>query len=207
MYCQQAGARAYARAAFREAVAAFEQALLALGHLPEDGETRGQALELRLVLDSPLMALGEYQRRLALLGEAETLARTLDDRARLGRVLARRAGILRTTGDPDGAMVAGQQALALAVALGDHALQVDVSFYLGLTYLTLGDVGRAAELLRWSVQAADEDPGTPNADARLRSQAWLARTLSVLGAFAEGRRYGEEALRLAIREGRGNRRQ
>src|SRR5262249_50729943 len=33
-YCRQAGARAFARAALREA-AAFEQALAALGHLPE----------------------------------------------------------------------------------------------------------------------------------------------------------------------------
>jgi predicted ATPase len=40
-YCQQAGTRAYDRAAFREAVAAFEQALQALAHLPEDGDTRG----------------------------------------------------------------------------------------------------------------------------------------------------------------------
>ena len=127
------------RAAFREAVASFELALQALGHLPEDGETRGQAIELRLALDRPLIALGEYKRRLALLGEAEALARALDDRGQLGRVLARRASVLRTTGDPDGAMVAGQQALALATALGDRALQVDVSFYLGLTYLTIGD--------------------------------------------------------------------
>ena len=38
---------------------------------------------------------------------------------------------------------------------------------------------------------------------RIQSQAWLARTLSALGAFAEGRRHGEEALRLATLEGRG----
>src|SRR6266851_1741118 len=39
-YCQQAGARATERAAFHEAVAAFEQALQALMHLPEDNDTR-----------------------------------------------------------------------------------------------------------------------------------------------------------------------
>jgi tetratricopeptide (TPR) repeat protein len=39
---------------------------------------------------------------------------------------------------------------------------------------------------------------------RLRSQAWLARTLSTLGAFAEGRRHGEGALRLALLEGQEN---
>jgi tetratricopeptide (TPR) repeat protein len=39
---------------------------------------------------------------------------------------------------------------------------------------------------------------------RIESQAWLARTLSVLGVFAEGRRHGEEALRRATLTGRGN---
>jgi tetratricopeptide (TPR) repeat protein len=34
--------------------------------------------------------------------------------------------------------------------------------------------------------------------------AWLARTLSALGAFTEGRRHGEEALRLATVDGWGN---
>jgi len=40
-FCQEAGARAYDRAAFREAVASFEQACQALAHLPEDGNTGG----------------------------------------------------------------------------------------------------------------------------------------------------------------------
>src|SRR5262249_26562663 len=47
------------------------------------------------------------------------------------------------------------------------------------------------------------EPGTPSTDVRIESRAWLALTLSALGAFAEGQRYGEEALRLATLEGRG----
>ena len=203
-YCQQAGARAYDRAAFREAVASFEQALQALAHLPEDGDTRVLAIELRLALGGPLRALGEHGRRLALLGEAEALARALDDRARLGRVLAGMARVLRMTGDPDGAMAAGRQALELAAALGDSALQVQASYRLGQAYYAIGDFGRAAELLRRNVEAADRESGTPSTDLRIESRAWLARTLSALGAFAEGRRHGEEALRLATLEGRGD---
>src|SRR5687768_13114469 len=98
-YCQQAGARAYDRAAFREAVAAFEQALQALTYLPEDGDTRGLAIELRLALGGALTTVGEYGRCLTLLGEAEALARARDDRAQLGRVLAQMAQVLRMTGD------------------------------------------------------------------------------------------------------------
>ena len=58
-YCQQAGARANDRAAFREAVAYFDQALQALAHLPESGDTRMLALEIRLAVGRPLRALGE----------------------------------------------------------------------------------------------------------------------------------------------------
>jgi tetratricopeptide (TPR) repeat protein len=110
---------------------------------------------------------------------------------------------LRITGDYDGALATGQQALALASALGDRALQVQTCHHLGQVYAAIGDFGRAAELLRRSVEAADRGSGRPSTDVRLQSQAWLALTLSNLGAFVEGRRHGEEALRLATRESRG----
>jgi tetratricopeptide (TPR) repeat protein len=203
-YCQQAGARAFDRAAFREAVAAFEQALQALTHLPEHGDSRRLGLELRLALGGALYALGEYGRCLALLGEAEVLARTLDDRARLGRVLARMSRILRMTGDHDGAIAAGRRVHALAAALGDSALQGEASYTLGLAYYAIGDFGRATELLRQNAEAADRESGTSGTDVRIRSQAWLGLTLSTLGAFTEGRRHGEEALRLATLAGHGN---
>jgi tetratricopeptide (TPR) repeat protein len=202
-YCQQAGIRAHNRAAFREAVAAFEQALEALAYLPEDGDTRVLALELHLALAGALQPLGEYGRCRALLGAAEVLARALDDRARLGRVLAAMPFALLPAGDLDGAMAAGQQALALASALGESALQMGAAFSLGMVYYVIGDFSRAAALLLQNVEAADGEFGTLSTDVRLRSRAWLARTLGYLGAFAEGRRHGEEALRLATRAGRG----
>jgi tetratricopeptide (TPR) repeat protein len=203
-YCQQAGARANDRAAFREAGVAFEQALQALAHLPEDGETRMLAIEIRLALGSPLFRLGEYRRDLTVLGEAEVLARALDDRVRLGRVLAHMALVLRLTGDLDGAIAAGRQALELAAELGESALQAQASYTLGHAYAATGDFRQAAELLRRSVEAADCESGTPGTDVRIQSQAWLARILSALGAFAEGWRHGEEALHLATLAGSGN---
>jgi tetratricopeptide (TPR) repeat protein len=201
-YCQQAASRANDRAAFREAVAAFDQALQALAHLPEGGDTRVLAIEIRLALGTSLPQLGEHRRCLALLGEAEALATALDDRARLGRVLAQMSFILRLTGDPDGAIAIGRQAHELVAALGDSPLRVEVSHRLGQIYNAIGDFGHAAELLRWNVEAANRESGTPRTDIRIQSQALLARTLGVLGVFAEGRRHGEEALRLATLEGR-----
>jgi predicted ATPase len=201
LYCQQAGAMAYDRAAFRESMACFDQALQALTHLPEDGDTRVLAIDLKLAVDRSMTALGEYRQRVALLGEAEALARALDDRARLGRVLTRMTSALRYTGDHVGAITAGRQALALAAALSESALQMEASHYLGQAYFSIGDLGQAAEWLRWNVEASDRESGTPSTDLLIRSRAWLARILSELGAFTKGRRHGEEAFRLTTLEG------
>jgi tetratricopeptide (TPR) repeat protein len=106
-------------------------------------------------------------------------------------------------GNHNGAIAAGQQALELAVALGESALLGQVAQSLGEAYQAIGDFDRSAELLRWSIEAAARASGMHSLDERIRSHARLAQTLSVLGTFAEGRRHGEEALRLATQAGRG----
>ena len=90
-----------------------------------------------------------------------------------------------------------------ATPLGDRALQEVASDYLGNTYYAIGDFDRAAQILRCQVDTADRESGAPSRDVRIRSQALLARTLGVMGAFTEGRRHAEEARRLATLEGRG----
>jgi tetratricopeptide (TPR) repeat protein len=66
----------------------------------------------------------------------------------------------------------------------------------------MGGFGRAAELLRWNVEAVARESDMLSTSEGIISRAWLARTLSQVGAFAEGRRHGEEALRLATLPGR-----
>ena len=139
-----------------------------------------------------------------MLSEAEALARALDDRARLGRVLAQMTAVLRVTGDLDGAIAAGRQAIELAAELGESAVQAQASYTLGHAYRATGDFRQAAELLRRIVEATDRESSTSSIGLRIESQAWLARNLSDLGDFAEGRRHGEEALRLATLVGSGN---
>ena len=123
-YCRQAGTKALARSALREAVACFEQALAALTHLPESRATQEQAIDLRLDLRNALWALGEIRQMLDYLREAATLAEALDDQPRLGRVSAYMCRYFREMGDHDGAVESGQHALAVAETLGDFALQV-----------------------------------------------------------------------------------
>ena len=85
-YLRQAGARALDRSAYPEAAGYFEQALTALTHLPEAGDMREQALDLRLSLRSALLPANDSARILAHLREAEALAVALGDSRRLGQI-------------------------------------------------------------------------------------------------------------------------
>jgi predicted ATPase len=73
-YSRQAGEKAMARSAYREAVGYLEQALRVLLHLPETHDTREQAIDLRLSLRTALWPSGDLGRILAYLREAETIA-------------------------------------------------------------------------------------------------------------------------------------
>ena len=120
-YCRQAGEKAMARSAHREAVGYFEQALSALPHLPETRDTCEQAIDLRLALRTALFPSGDFGRILVCLREAEALAAALDDPRRLGQILLFLSNYFRNMGAYDQAIAAAQRALALATASGEVA--------------------------------------------------------------------------------------
>src|SRR5581483_4573722 len=70
-YLREAGLKAQARSAHREAVGYLEQAIDAVGHLPQSRETLEQAIDLRFGLRNSLYPLGERERVYAYLREAE----------------------------------------------------------------------------------------------------------------------------------------
>jgi tetratricopeptide (TPR) repeat protein len=133
-YCRQAGEKAMARSAHREAVGYFEQALSALPRLPETRDTREQGIDLRLALRSPLRALRDFGRVLAYLREAEALAVALDDPRRQGQVSLFVSQHCRMMGMHDQAIAAAQRALVLATASRDSVLQALTNQSLGLAY-------------------------------------------------------------------------
>jgi tetratricopeptide (TPR) repeat protein len=116
-------------------------------------------------------------------------------------VLARMVMVRGIVGNVEGALAAGQEALELAATLRDPVLKVEVSYRVGQVRARIGDYRRAAAMLRGNVEAlARSTPGNMPVGC-IHSQARLAWVLGMLGEFAEGRRHGEEALRLAIVDG------
>jgi class 3 adenylate cyclase/tetratricopeptide (TPR) repeat protein len=201
MYCRQAGEKAMARSAHREAVGCFEQALSALPHLPEQRDTREQAVDLRLALRSAIQPSGDVGRILAYLHEAEALAEGLNDPCRLGQVSGLLSVEFYFRGAYDQAITAAQRALALATASGDIVLGALANHYFGIAYQAQGDYRRAIDCLRQNVASLDgarryERCGQVILPAVI-SRVWLAWCHAELGSFAEGWAFGAEGLQIA----------
>src|SRR5262249_52816296 len=200
-YSRQAGAKGLARAAYREAGAACEQALMGLQHLPPHQDTPAAGLDLRFDLRHALQPLGEYRRIFDALREAERLAEALGDQRRLGWGAALMTNYFLLRRDYEHALASGQRSRAIATALGELALQVQTQFTLGQVYHFLGDYRQAIDLLRWNVATLTgellQECLSLTGVASVLSRVFLVLCLAELGAFAEGHTLGDEAIQIA----------
>jgi class 3 adenylate cyclase/tetratricopeptide (TPR) repeat protein len=199
-YLRQAGARAAARSANREAVGDFEQALAALGHLPETRETLEQAIDLRCDLRNVYLSLGEHERIVEHLRTAERLAETLSDRRRLARVLGYLSSHFFFAGHHDRALAPAERALGIARVIGDLPFQAEVNQRLAFVYHARGDYCRTIELTRWNIEALTGDlvrqAWTGPSLTAVLSRYWLVRCLSEQGEFGAALAYAEDGVRL-----------
>jgi class 3 adenylate cyclase/tetratricopeptide (TPR) repeat protein len=204
-YLRQAAVKAQRRSAHPEALVCLEEALQALGHLPETPETREQGIDVRLELRGSLYPLGEFGKMLTYLQEAEAMAGAISDSRRLGLVSIHTAEYFRQTGRFAEARTLAEQALAMGDKLQDLPLQLYASHYLGLACNALGDYRRASEVLRAVVQSPPPEGRTGAfggmvigswAAFQAITLAWLARCLAELGEFEEAVDAGRRAVAL-----------
>ena len=200
-YLRQAAAKAMSRSAHREAVGCLEQALEALRHAPAGRKTLECAVDIRFELRTALYPLGEFERTLAYLREAQPLAEALGDDRQLARISAYVCVALRRLGDFEGAIEAGERALSLANAIDDPSLRVATTLYLGQALWSTGAGRRAVEVFRKNVDSLTHDelrqrfgaPGHPG----VFSMTDMASALVELGDYAEAKRIAEAGLAVA----------
>lgn len=202
-YCWQAGHKAMARSANREAVAYIDQALEALRHCPEEAGVVAQAFDIRLDLRSALIPLGEFPRIFQVLDELELLAERLGDLRRQGLVAALMAGA--HIGRPDQAARHGERAREIASGLGDTIIGVLANTYLGGAYFFLGEHERSIESARRVVSLIPRERSHESFGVAFRpaifARGYLSWSLSELGRFAEAEASAREALELAEASG------
>src|SRR5512134_243420 len=146
-YLRQAGLRAMARAANREAIAHLEEALGALRRLPEIRETTELTIDLHIDLRNALLPLGDRARMADHLNEAEGLARTLGDQQRIARIATFMVVQCLGSGDYDEAVTFGQEALRIGRALGEISIEVVATSFLGMAHVSRGEFGDAIAVL------------------------------------------------------------
>ncbi len=201
VHLRRAGARALERFAKREAVACFERALGALGHLPQNQAALEQAFDIRLELRPALNQLGEIRQVLKCLREAETLAEQLNDDRRRGRVCAFMAVAHSLLGQLDEALAAGTRAVEIAERLGDLRLRIVATDILEQTHYYRGEYERVVELATDNLAVLPADWVNESfgrfAPASIYDRVSLVRSLAELGRFDEAAQYEIEAIRLA----------
>jgi class 3 adenylate cyclase/tetratricopeptide (TPR) repeat protein len=200
-YLRQAGGKAAARSALRDARVFFEQALDVVDKLPEDPSTLELGFEIRLELRSVLSTLGEVRTVRERLREAEVLADKLNDDRRRGRVYAFLTNVHSQLGDPDQALVPGALALDIAERTGDSRLRILATSYLALTHYYLGDYGKVVELATDNLALLPaewiyEDFGAAQ-PVSVYDRLRLVVALAQLGRFTEAAPHADEAIRLA----------
>ena len=200
-YCWQAGAKAMARSANREAVAYLDQALEALAHCPDDGQRLEEAFDIRLDLRSALVPLGEFPRIFQTLHELESLAERLGDRRRQGLVAALMAGAYPNLGRSDQASVYGERAQAIAADIGDPVIDVLANTYLGASSFFLGQYARSIACTRRVVDVLPRERSHDSFGVAIRpavfARGFLCWSLSELGRFDEAESAAREALEIA----------
>lgn len=199
-YCWQAGRKAMARSANREAVAYFDQALEALEHHADDG-TLDEAFDIRLDLRSALIPLGEFARVFRILHELESLAERLHDRRRQGLVYALMAGAYPNLGRADQAVGYGERAAEIAADIGDSPIAILANTYLGAAHYFLGDYQRCVDCTRRVAELLPRAESHESFGVAIRpaifARGFLCWALSDLGRFDEGEAMAHETLELA----------
>jgi class 3 adenylate cyclase/tetratricopeptide (TPR) repeat protein len=186
-YLRDAGERAVARSANREAVAFYEDALGALRHLPESRETFALAIDLRLDLRPPLLQLGRLDDIHRLSKEAESMAQQVGDEDRLARAYTYLVNYHYLLGEPARTIEYGARCLGIAERRGDPALATLARRYLGHSHHVQGQQRLAIQILEDNLTALDPEivgaPSVATTTAFVASASWLAWSLADLGEF------------------------
>ena len=201
-YASEAGQKAAARQAHREAVASFEQGLTALASPPKPSAARPKP---------PRSSRGPQPRsRLpgALGGPrgppqpGEPLAEALGDQARQAAIASALAHCLWATGQYEQALEPGQRALELATRADDLISQRDARFVLAEIRHSLGSYESAIAhfLVNIEMESLDESLRWRLAGPGILSvvqRRWLAMSLTEIGRFTEAIALATEAVEMA----------
>jgi tetratricopeptide (TPR) repeat protein len=201
-HLRAAGAKAHVRGALQESLERLEQALEFASRLPESAENARRAIDVRLDLHLPLYLMGQVARLVELQGEAEQVARRIEDQPRLGWIACRMGAYTLTSAQYARGIAYCEEAVQIAGVTGDHQLRMVATYYLSVINVALGNHRVAAELLKGILEGPDAGLarrafGLSVGSVYVASCGWLVSCLSKLGEFEQALHYGDAGVREA----------
>lgn len=200
-YLRASGERAYRRGALSEAVACYERGLELAARLPATDEHLCRAIDLRLDLHAPLLVIGEISRLVRLQLEAEGWARQIQDRRRLGHVLARMSEYAWIAAQYGDGIEYAERCLMIAREADDQELQVLANYVQGLNRYGRGEYREVIALLTPIVQGPLADlagrlPGV-SIPLHVAGRIWLAWALVTTGELNRAAHHAQIAIETA----------
>lgn len=198
-YARQAGERAAAHSAHREAITHFEQALAALAHLPPGPARDATEIALHLAARDELFVLGGEDDAVAVhVDAAVRLAQQRGDSVELAVALLQRGGVEWLEGRYGAFLATSQRSLAIATGLGDPVLQALARYRCGIACVLRGDMAAADAALDEALGQLDTDAGRRamyfGGSPFSFAASFRAIALAELGAFAAAEEIGTRGL-------------
>lgn len=138
-HARDAGLKASTLSANHSAVESFENAIAALGHLPETPALLSENIDLRFQVRDALFVTGNVAPIPAHLEAAERIAARLDDRARLAETLLYQSGFHWSDGEHRMAIEVAERARRLGEEMGDAEVLGLAGYRLATAYGLLGE--------------------------------------------------------------------
>ena len=200
-YNQEAGLKAFSHSAYEEAQRYFEDALNALKKLPQEKTRVEQEIDLRFHMRSALVPLGRHEEWGEWVRGAESLAKEIDDDARLSNVLNLLSSLHWMLGQTSKAIVMGGKALSLAEKTGNFSYQAATMLHMGIYFFTSGDYSQQIKFhqevrKRLTGAVAFQQHGLASFPGAW-SRSNLVLGMAELGKFDKIEEIGQEALEIA----------
>jgi tetratricopeptide (TPR) repeat protein len=199
-YSWQAGEKASQRSANQEAREFFRTGLRALEHLPQNRANLQRAVDLRLELRNSLYFLSEFDELHHCLREAETIAQSISDDRRLGRVINFLNSYYGLMGEHHRSIEFGTR--ALQINRDDAELNTVTHYYMGLAYHHVGQYDQSIAFLRRALSVTGQERfkyerfGTAHILSVI-CRIWSAQSSAQIGHFTDGKALAEEAITIA----------
>jgi len=200
-YSHQAGLKALSFSAYEEAQSYFETAVEALKKLPRTSVRIAQEIDIRFSMRSALFPLGRHDTWADHVRTAKSLAKEIEDKARLANCYNYLSTHLWIRSQHKEAIRLCEEALRLAESAGDFSVHISTMLHLGVPLSYTGQYDRQVRLhrevaRRLSGAAAFERHGLAGIPS-VHARAFLCWGLTELGEFKEGEEWGQEGIEIA----------